>query len=250
MRWRPVAGEATKRVLGTVLSVVMLGAFCMWPAGAGAQTGPGGEEQRYMRVEERDSPLLRAGGGWYSMLRFDTPATYEYELTRRGSGRTVRGTLRIQVSRFMGSNSLSLSYEVDGKRDSVRLQQMAATPGEALMAALLTSSSRWDERDVRLLWTPFVFTRWAAELADTHWRTGVAWTTRSAATEEFRIDRMVRDRPDGTVYRGRLERNGKTVLEMDVNLSLPLPEYVNWIDASGTRYEAELVQERRTPVRM
>ncbi len=249
-RWALAAGLALGLSLTSAVAV-------------GQEEAPRVEAQG-MRVDHRDDDGWGWGGGWTvyrgvggawrAMLRFDESATYTYELTRYGQGPSARGTLTLRVEadavRKRGDripDSLSFTFELNGRRDGFTVRDPVASPGETLMARLLTSG-RWDLEDVRLLWTPFVFTRWAAELERLPWRTGPVWSIRGGDSETFRIDSFMR-RSEGTRIRGYLERNGRRVLELTIDPELPLPEYIRWTDEQGRRYEAELVSRREAPSR-
>lgn len=204
-----------------------------------AQDAAQGGEQRLMRVEEKGEGLASVAGTWNEMLRFDTTASYQYALTRWKDDIPVIGSLSIQTIEMPSGVALSLSYEIDGQRDGLHARPLASTPAEALMASLL-ASSRWSLEDIRLLWTPFAFIPWATYFVGMPWRAGEGWTMRSLGNESFRVEEVARDEDGCTIYRGHLQRYGQTVLTLEINLDLPLPTYVQWVDASGTHYEARI----------
>ncbi|MGI6611687.1 MAG: hypothetical protein ACOX4G_14445 [Limnochordia bacterium] len=230
--------EAWTKKIGLVFSLLLF-ALILPIMPVCAQDDTRGEERRLMRVEENEEGLAPASGFWSRMLRFDATATYEYALTRWTDGAPVHGSLTIQVAKLHSGLALSLSYEIDGRREGVFVRPLASTPAEALMATLL-ASAQWSLEDIRLLWTPFAFTPWATRFVEMPWRAGEGWTVRSLGNESFRVEEVARDGAGRTIYRGRLQRYGETTLLLEIDLNLPLPAYVHWVDAAGMRYEAQI----------
>lgn len=239
-----VVCRVVRRSMFMILCVLLTSLlFCSVSTAKGSK----GDEQRLMCIEADNTQAHSSREAWQQVLQFDKPAIYEYGLTRVVDGRLATGRLTVQIIQRHADLALALTYEVDGQQDGFYARTMTASPSEALLAALLTSQL-WSLEDIRLLWTPFIFTRWVQELSEMSWRSGEGWTIRSAGTESFRVDRSLCDHNGRTIYRCHLERHGRTILEMDVNLDLPLPQYVSWVDAAGACYEAEMTPQQQSPV--
>jgi hypothetical protein len=225
-----------------LIYITLLGMACLVIALSGQQTLAIGSldsqetERSAVQVINAQDPLQDAvGGTWHTLLRFDKPAKYEYQLTYRGIGLYTVGTLQIEVS----SAYIICQYHIGGRRGAAAWRPSASSPGETYMTALL-ADGLWSADEISLLWTPFMVNRWAHQFAALEWRVGPGWAVRGGSASQFTIDQMLRDVKGATYYRAHLETSEGRPLEIDVDLQLPLPKYIKWTNGAGSTFEAIL----------
>lgn len=193
-------------------------------------------ERSAVQVIDVQDPLQNAATGtWLALLRFDKPAKYEYQLMHWGAGRLTGGTLRIEVS----STYVIFEYAIGNRSGLASWPGGAASVGETYMAALLADGI-WSADEISLLWTPFVVSRWAHQFETLEWRVGPGWAVRGGTSSQFTIDQVLRDEKGATIYRAHLETSEGRPLEIDVNLQLPLPDYIKWTNNTHSTFEAIL----------
>jgi hypothetical protein len=193
-------------------------------------------ERGMVQVIDAQDPLQNATvGTWQTMLRFDTPAKYEYQLMHWGAGRLTTGALKVEAS----SAYVILEYAIGNRSGAVAWRAGAASVGETYMAALL-ADGLWNAEEISLLWSPFMVSRWASQFASLEWRVGPGWAIRSGNSSQFTIDAVLRDEKGATIYRAHLETSEGRPLEIDVNLQLPLPKYIKWTNNASSTFEAIL----------
>lgn len=189
-------------------------------------------------------PRVVPGQRWHALFDLEPRTTYTYTLTAYRRGRVslegelnlVRTGDEIRVWYTLGRKSGGGSSGNDPTALAGALLLSALQPGQALTLT-----------EVQLLAAPFQFVNWYDLFANGNFSSTVVWETFGhPASTRFQITRS----PGwfDKTYEGRVCSGSKTLLEMRIDLDVPLPLHVvTYSDDGDWQFVAELVTPRSTP---